>query len=100
METVNLKPGESHTIALRGLGSAGYQWMVQAIDPQVARVEEILHPQEELTESIAGSLRQHFKLTAIAPGETLVRFAQRRRFEQTAKPHAFHEINLVVSAGT
>lgn len=100
METVNLKPGESHIIALRGLGSAGYQWMVQAIDPQIARVEEILHSREELTGPIAGSLGQNFKLTAIAPGGTLVRFAQRRGFEQTAKPYAIHEINLVVSAGT
>ena len=69
-----------HIIALRGLGSAGYQWAVEAVDQQIVIAEEIVRAREEFPVPIIGSLDQRFRLTAIAPGETMVRFAQRRRF--------------------
>jgi len=97
METITLKQGESHLISLHGLASAGYQWILQSIDPQIAVVEEILYSREEVAVPVAGSLDQRFKLTAIAPGHALVRFIQRRRFEPAGKPHASYEISVVVT---
>jgi predicted secreted protein len=97
METITLKPGESRLVNLPGLGSAGYQWILESIDPQVAVVEEVLHSREEVAVRVAGSLDQKFKLTAIAPGRASVRFAQRRRFEQSGTAHASHEIDLIVA---
>jgi predicted secreted protein len=95
VETIRLKPGESHTIVLPGLGSAGYQWSVEVVDPQVAVAEEILHLRDEVTVPVAGSLDQRFRVKAIAPGQTPVRFVQKRRFG-SAQPRAFHEISVVV----
>jgi len=97
METITLKPGEIHPIHLHGLGSAGYQWIVESFDPQVVVVEEILHSREQVAVPMAGSLDQQFKLTAVGPGHTSVRFAQRRRFEPARPPHASHEINVTVT---
>ena len=97
MDTVTLRPGQSHTISLPGLGSAGYQWSVEAVDLQIAAVEEVLHCGDEVM-AAAGSLDQSFRVKAIAPGQTQVRFVQKRRFG-AAPPHAFHEISVVVVAG-
>jgi len=95
MDTVTLKPGESHTIALPGLGSAGYQWSLEAVNPQVAAVEEVVHSRDEVKAPVAGSLDQRFQIKAIAAGQTPVRFIQKRRFG-SAPPQASHEINLIV----
>jgi predicted secreted protein len=96
METITLKQGESHLINLHGLGSAGYQWMLESCDPQVAVVKEVLHSKEEVAVPTAGSLGQTFKVIAIAPGHALLRFAQRRRFERGGEPHASSTVSLTV----
>jgi predicted secreted protein len=100
METISLKPGESHLVRLKGLGSAGYQWMVESSDAmmKIIAVEEILHTRDEVKAPVAGSLDQRFKLTALAHGETVVRFSQRRRFEPGSKPHATFELQVTVTA--
>jgi len=97
METINLKQGESHLIRLHGLGSAGYQWILESSDPRIVAVEQILHSRQHFAGPIVGSLDQEFRLTATAPGESLVRFAQRRLFEQGREPHASYEVNVVVT---
>jgi predicted secreted protein len=97
METITLKPGESHLISLPGLGAAGYQWMLESCDHQVAVVAEILLSRQDVTVPIAGSLNQEFRLTAIAPGHTTIRFSQRRRFETGKTPHASYEIGVAVT---
>jgi predicted secreted protein len=97
MESVTLREGESHLVRLHGLGSAGYQWMLESSDPRIAAVEEILHSREEVAAPIAGSLDQRFRLTAITPGHTLVRFTQRRRFEPEREPHASYEVSVTVT---
>jgi predicted secreted protein len=96
METITLKPGESHLISLPGLGSAGYQWKFESSEPQVALVEEVLHSRNAATVPIAGSLNQEFRLTATSPGRTTIRFSQRRRFEPDTKPNASYEISVAV----
>jgi predicted secreted protein len=97
METITLKPGQEHRIKLPGLGATGYQWMVEPCDQKVVTVEEILHSIQEVTVPIAGSLNQEFRLTAVAPGQTSIRFNQRRRFEPDKKPHASYEITVAVT---
>jgi predicted secreted protein len=96
METITLKPGQEHRFSLPGLGSAGYQWMVESCDQRVAVVEEILHSKQEVTVPIVGSLNQEFRLTAIAAGHTSVRLVQRRRFEKSGTPHATYEMDVIV----
>ncbi len=98
MDTVTLRAGESHTIALPGLGSAGYQWSVDAVDPQIAAVEEVLQSRDVVAAPVVSSLNQQFRVRGIAPGQTAVRFVQKRRFGNAA-PRATHEISLVVLAG-
>jgi predicted secreted protein len=98
METITLRPGENHLIRLKGLGSAGYEWMLEFFDSTVIAVEQIPHSRDEVTVPIVGSLDQRFKLTAVGPGQTLVHFTQRRRFQPRAKPHASYEVQVVVIA--
>jgi predicted secreted protein len=97
MDTITLRPGESHLVNLPGLGSAGYQWTLQSVDAAIVAVEEVLHSREEVAGRVVGSLDQTFKLTALAPGHTLARFTQQRRFERGGKPHASYEIDVTVT---
>jgi predicted secreted protein len=97
MDTVTLNRGETHIVMLRGLGSAGYQWSLQSADPQIVDVEELLYTRESVALPIAGSLDQRFKLTAIAPGNTLVRFVQSRRFAPAEKPNATFDVSLSIT---
>jgi predicted secreted protein len=98
METITLRRGESHLIQLKGLGSAGYEWMLESFDSTVIAVERIPHSRDEVKAPIVGSLDERFKLTAVGPGQTLVHFAQRRRFQPGAMPHASCEVRVVVIA--
>jgi len=97
METITLRPGENHLVNLPGLGSAGYRWMLDSCDQHVGVVEEILHSKRDVAPKIAGSLDQTFKLSAVAPGRSSVRFVQRRRFEPGKEPHASYELSLLVT---
>jgi predicted secreted protein len=97
METITLKPGQEQRITLPGLGSAGYQWMVESFDQEIVTVEEVVHSIQGVTVPTAGSLNQEFRLAAVAPGQTSIRFNQRRRFEADKKPLASYEISVAVT---
>jgi len=96
METITLKRGESYTVTLPGLGSAGYKWSLDSADPRVVKVEEIMHAKGSVAQPVTGSLDQRFKLTAIAPGHTIVRFIRSRPFARAEKPNATFELSLAV----
>ena len=91
METLTLRKGESHTLVLPGLGSAGYRWIVQSSDAEIVSIEEVLHTAEDAHDMKQGSLNQSFRLIALAPGITHISFAQVRSFAPN-RPHATLEI--------
>ena len=101
MEELRIRTGETDELVLPGLGSAGYQWIAQPCDPPIVSVEEILHTEEESLTAMrghgTGSLEQRFRLTAMSPGQAVVRFVQVRRFAPLHPPHASHEIVLTVT---
>jgi hypothetical protein len=96
MEQLTLRKGESYTLALPGLGSAGYRWIVQSADAEFVSLKELLHTAEDLRGMQQGSLNQRFQLIALTPGTTRVSFAQVRSFAPN-RPHATFEIELTVT---
>jgi Chagasin family peptidase inhibitor I42 len=101
MDELRIRKGETNELTLPGLGSAGYQWIAQPCDPPIVSVEEILHTDEESLTAVrghgTGSLEQRFRLTAMTPGQAVVRFVQVRRFAPLNRPHASHEIAVTVT---
>ncbi|MBT9330402.1 protease inhibitor I42 family protein [Paracidobacterium acidisoli] len=97
METLTLRKGEQQMLALPGHGSAGYQWSMVSADAGIVSVEEILNDASEASGALQGSLDQRFQLTALAPGETCIRFVLIRRFAP-GEPQSTHEIALTVIA--
>lgn len=95
LETFTLREGESHVLALPGLGSAGYRWLVEAAGAEIVSVEEILHTAEEAREMRQGSLNQQFRITALAAGKAHIRFAQVRPWALNL-PNAVVEVELTV----
>jgi predicted secreted protein len=94
-EMLTLREGESHVVALPGLGSAGYQWLVEAAGAKIVAVEEILHTAEEAGGVRQGSLNQQFRITALAAGKDQIRFVQVRPWARNA-PHSVVEVLLTV----
>ena len=94
-ETLTLRKGENHILVLPGLGSAGYQWTVQAADREIVSITEMPLAAGEVRAVIQGSVEERFRLTALAPGETVIRLTQMRRFG-TEPPHATREIALTI----
>ena len=94
METITLRVGENHILALPGLGSAGYQWTLQSADSEIVSVEEMLRAGAYYPAG-SGSLTQRFELIALTPGKTRILFHQARSFAPNP-PHATHEIELTV----
>ncbi len=97
MEEIALRTGEQTTVALPGLGTAGYQWSAVAEDPAVVAVEALGTVPAGPERGRTGSRDEQFALKGVGAGETVVHFRQARRFEPDKPPHATHDIRVRVS---
>ena len=96
-DIVRLRVGDEHPVRLRGLGTAGYRWAPEANSS--AGVAEVTSAGTELpgTDAIGASGTELFRIRALQPGTTYVRFAQRRPWEPPDQPPAAeHVIELEV----
>ena len=81
-DSLQMKVGEEHSIALEGLMTSGYVW-----EPEVAGDESVAEVTKEQADdrdpgvAFGGSSREAFKIKAVRPGTVTVRFAQRRPWD-------------------
>jgi hypothetical protein len=87
MEELILPVGGRRILTLPGLGSAGYQWFGTVEDEAVASLER-LGTVPRHAPGPQGSRDEQFEIHALAQGQTILRFAQRRIFEPGRPPHA------------
>jgi predicted secreted protein len=100
MEELVLRAGEQSTLTLPGLGTAGYRWSATVDNPDIVQVARVIATPAAGEVQPGRSLDERFLLTALASGETSVRFAQSRPFEPTRPPLATRQVRVVVSVRT
>ena len=97
MDTIELNIQDSHTVTLKSLATAGYQWTALVDNLQLVRVERVIVDRAAGVSPPRGSLDEQFTLTALAAGETIVHFLQARPFERAKPAHATYEVNIRVA---
>jgi len=97
-DSLRLRVGEEHPVRLESLLSAGYEWTPEVKgDESVAEVVKEGEPPAETGEDAVGaSPPEVFKIKALSPGKTTVRFAQRRPWEKGGEPDEEHIVELDV----
>jgi predicted secreted protein len=97
-EIVRLKRGDQHIIRLRGLGTAGYEWVYENSDRKIAGVQKAYaDASESLSERNLGpSATEIFTITALQPGEVTLRFQQVRQWEPGKPPREEKLVKLIV----
>jgi len=100
MDKIILRVQASHTVTLKSLGTAGYQWSATVDDPLLVQVERIKAVPETAPVLMPGrSLAAQFILHALASGETMVHFTQARSFAPDEPPLASYDISVQVTSG-
>ena len=96
MKEVTLTPGEITRITLPGLGSAGYQWFFEIENKAIASVAKLEGEAVDSPRPGTSSRDELFEVTALAAGETMIHFAQKRAFAPNAAPNATQDVKVVV----
>lgn len=100
MELRTLAVGARSLVTLPGLGAAGYRWSATVDDPTVVAIAGVALDPGPADRPPGASRDERFALVALAVGETIVHFAQARRFDPGSPPHAVREIRVrVIAAG-
>ncbi|KAM3116330.1 protease inhibitor I42 family protein [Phormidesmis sp. 146-33] len=86
--SLNLEVGETYSLTLPGLATAGYQWTYEITQSGDSMVAVIAVPSEagnhESAQPAIGSSRNEiFAIQALKPGRTTLRFRQGRSWEQS-----------------
>jgi len=97
MDEVTLAKNATHTVKLRGLGTAGYQWSATIDDPRVVRVEKLIQTEMPSGLPMGRSVDEEFVITAVSTGETAVHFVQTRPFGPEKPPHSTYDLLVHVS---
>jgi hypothetical protein len=98
VDQVELRVQGSHTVTLKGLGTAGYRWSASVDNPKLVRVERVTAVQIVAEHPPGQSRDEQFKLTGLAPGETIVHFSQARSFEPEKPPYATCDFKVRVAS--
>jgi predicted secreted protein len=95
---IELKIGETYTLSLSGLGTAGYRWSYEIEgNASLIDVSEVeTEPQQPLP--IGSSRDEVFALRAIAVGQLSIRFMQSRPWEKDRSPRMQHIIRIAIVA--
>lgn len=94
-KSVDLKTGDTFTIALEGNPTTGYSWEVSGIDPAV--VEQVGEPDFKSDSKLIGAGGMFtFTFKAVAPGSAPVTLVYHRSFEKDVDPMYEYEVMVNV----
>jgi predicted secreted protein len=87
-DAIELRVGEERSLALAGLGTAGYRWGAEVEGD--AGVAEVVRSRGEppATDAVGASASEGFTLRARRRGSVRIRFTQRRPWEGDDVPPA------------
>ena len=98
MEELKLKKGESATIKLKGLGTAGYQWdYTISENKNIATVsKDFILPGNLTQKNVGASADEVFTITAIEKGIVNIFFFQKRSWEQNTNPINSRKVKVII----
>jgi predicted secreted protein len=99
--SLTLEVGETYSLTLPGLTTAGYQWtyeMTHAGDSVVSvrAVPSSASSHESAQPAIGASRNETFEIQALKAGQATLRFKQARSWEQKQPPLKEHSIEIVI----
>lgn len=94
IEEIHLKTGESTTIQLKGLATAGYQWSYVSDDDKnlVSISKDYLSTQK----AVGASADEVFTITANNKGIVNISFYQKRNWETNVEPINEKKIKITI----
>jgi predicted secreted protein len=95
-ETIHLRVGEAHDVALPGLGTAGYVWRSEPGAGTELTVEKRERSGEPADGAAGASSGEVFRIRALQPGQVRIRFVQSRPWEQAVSPLNEHIVEVTV----
>lgn len=98
LEELKLKKGESATIKLKGLGTAGYQWDYTIPDKKniITVSKDLILPGKLTQENVGLSADEVFTITAVGTGTVNILFSQKRSWEQNINPVNTRKVKVVI----
>ena len=97
-EEIKLKTGETTTINLKGLATAGYQWnyTIDGNKNLVTISKDYALTDNVNRKPVGASADEVFTITAVKPGTVNVYFFQSRSWEKNANPKNKKRIHIII----
>ena len=95
IEQINLKTGESTTLQLKGLATAGYQWDYLADDNN--KLVSITKDYLSTPKTVGASADEVFTITAKGKGIVNITFFQKRNWEKNSNAANSKKIKITIS---
>ena len=95
---LQLRPGETHELALPSLGTAGYRWIDElASGDGVIEISRHRAPTSTRDGPVAGrSTAELLLVRALSPGHARIELSQRRPWEAGVPPRSKLQVNVEV----
>ena len=94
-KSFTLHPGDVLNLRLPETQTAGYQWRIDTIDPNVLALRSSTYAAPQGAAAGASGMRT-ILIDAVASGETLLRLASRRAWEKASGGGEEFEISVLV----
>ena len=94
IEEIHLKTGESTTLQLKGLSTAGYQWNYTSDDNK--NLVSISKDYLSIPKTIGASADEVFTITANAKGIVNISFFQKRNWEKMSNAANERKIKIII----
>ena len=96
-DEIRLKTGESTTVNLKGLATAGYMWSYTTGDNgDCIKISRDFVLPEKVIQSIGASAYEVFTITAQKKGTVIIHFSQRRSWEENIAPVNEKKITIII----
>ena len=94
IQKISIETGEKTIIQLPDLSTAGYSWEISGKFEDIVSVEKMTKEKSERTKTVGGQKDIAFEITGLQKGKALLRFQQKRNWEDKVKADKEYEITV------
>ena len=99
IEEIKLKTGETTTINLKGLGTAGYVWNYSIDDNDINSIvisKDFIMSEKLTQKNMGASANEVFTIKAVKKGTLTIRFFQKRNWETNVEAINEKKVNVII----